>query len=146
MNYLRQFQFNEEVTGLYIDALSALKNPPDRAVKWMSHYLSAQQFWISNLHGENPSNEVWQIHDLKDMHELNKNVHQAVFELLEKGNLHHSYSYKNSRDEFFSNTLDEILTHLIIHAAHHRAQISLALRAEGIEPPMADFIEWARTR
>jgi uncharacterized damage-inducible protein DinB len=144
MNYLRQFQYNEEITGTFIDTLLSHPNSPANAGKWLSHSLDALMVWVSRVTQIPPTVEVWQEHPADQLHALNREVHQAIFSLLERGNLHHVYTYQNSKGETFSSSLDEILTHLIIHSAHHRAQISSAWREAGIIPPVSDFIFWAR--
>lgn len=53
-------------------------------------------------------------------------------------------NYQNSKGESFQNSVDEILTHLIIHGQHHRAQIALLFRQNGIAPPPTDLIFYIR--
>ena len=52
--------------------------------------------------------------------------------------------YTNSKEEVYENTLQEIITHVLNHSTHHRGQLALLLRDEGIEPPPNDFIIFKR--
>lgn len=144
MNYVRQFQYNEEIIGNYIDVLIAHPNATPQTRKLMSHVLNALEIWISRIEHRDARCDVWEEHEPGTLHALNKQCHDAIFQLLETGNLLKSHSYQNSKGQSFVNTLDEVLTHLIIHSAHHRAQISSMWRDQGIEPPVCDFIFWAR--
>lgn len=144
MNYLRQFQYNEEITGIFIDHLLDQASSPKQVNVWLSHTLNALFVWTARVNNTQSKVEVNQVHNADQLHQLNREAHKAIFNLLERGNLHHVYTYQNSKGETFSNSLDEILTHLIIHSAHHRAQISSSWRETGITPPVSDFIFWAR--
>ena len=144
MNYLRQFQYNEEIIGKYIDVLHAHPESPEKASKLLSHILNAMEIWVSRVEHRDSKCDVWEIHESSELHSLNRRCHENVFQLLETGNLKKSHAYTNTNGQNFDNTLDEVLTHLIIHSAHHRAQISSAWSESGIEPPVCDFIFWAR--
>jgi uncharacterized damage-inducible protein DinB len=144
MNYLRQFQYNEEIIGRYIDVLIDQPSVPDQAKKLLSHVLNAMEIWVSRIEHREAKCDVWDVHQTDKLHPLNRTCHEAVFQLLETGNLMKLHPYQNTKGQQFSNTLDEVLTHLIIHSAHHRAQIASALSEQGIQPPVCDFIFWAR--
>ncbi len=146
MNYLRQFQYNEEIIGRYVDVLNDHPESPELAKKLISHLLNALEIWVSRVEGRESQAETWQVHETSSLHKLNQKCHNAIFQLLEFGNLRKVHTYQNSKGETFSNTLDEVLTHLIIHSAHHRAQISAVWSEVGIEPPVCDFIFWARDK
>ena len=53
--------------------------------------------------------------------------------------------YSNSKGDQFSTRASDILQHLIIHGQHHRAQIAVVLRLNGIEPPRTDYIYYLRS-
>ena len=52
--------------------------------------------------------------------------------------------YTNSRGEPWTSTVEEILTHIVIHSAYHRGQIASDLRASGQEPAYTDYIHAVR--
>jgi uncharacterized damage-inducible protein DinB len=39
-------------------------------------------------------------------------------------------------------TLEQTVTHLALHSAHHRGQLNVCLRELGAEPPLTDFVAW----
>lgn len=144
MNYLRQFQYNEEILGRYIDVLEAHPESPEKVSSLMSHMLNALEIWVSRVQERESECTVWQEHEASTLHAMNRKCHDAIFQLLENGNLKKFHQYSNSKGQAFDNTLDEILTHLVIHSAHHRAQIASLWSNAGIQPPPCDFIFWAR--
>ena len=44
----------------------------------------------------------------------------------------------------FTNSLDEILTHLFNHSSHHRGQINREISRAGGDAPLVGFIHYAR--
>jgi len=144
VNYRRQFQYNKEIIGEYIDLHASNPGVSADVDKWLSHILNAFEIWISRVEERQAECGVWDLHSADKMHEMNALCHSKIMELLESGNLHRVHSYQNSSGETFTNSLDEILTHLIIHSAHHRAQISCEWSRANVKPPVCDFIFWAR--
>lgn len=144
MNYLRQFQYNEQIIGKYIDLLNDHPESPEKVRRLISHVLNALDIWVSRAEGRDAACGVWEEHEPADLHKLNQKCHESIFRLLETGNLNKVHDYTNTKGQAYSNSLDEILTHLIIHSAHHRAQISTSWSEAGIDPPVCDFIFWAR--
>jgi uncharacterized damage-inducible protein DinB len=53
-------------------------------------------------------------------------------------------SYTNSKGELWTSTVEDILTHLVIHSAYHRGQIASDLRSAGREPAYTDYIHAVR--
>ena len=52
--------------------------------------------------------------------------------------------YRNSKGEAWSNRVEDILTHVLMHSAYHRGQIALEMRASGAQPAYTDFIHAVR--
>ena len=52
--------------------------------------------------------------------------------------------YRNSLGEYWTNAVGDILTHVAMHGAYHRAQIAAGVRESGREPAYTDFIHAAR--
>jgi uncharacterized damage-inducible protein DinB/uncharacterized protein YciI len=54
-------------------------------------------------------------------------------------------SFVNSAGRDCSDTLTDIVQHLVNHGTHHRAQIALRLREAGLKPDDLDYIIWRRS-
>ncbi|HYF39845.1 MAG TPA: DinB family protein, partial [Gemmatimonadales bacterium] len=83
------------------------------------------------------------------LEECAKHLAQVSGELLESLDyepLSEPISYINSKGERWSSTVEDILTHIVIHSAYHRGQIASDLRAEGHEPAYTDYIHAVRQR
>ena len=53
-------------------------------------------------------------------------------------------TYKNSKGEAWNSTVQDVLTHVLMHSAYHRGQIAGQVRAGGETPAYTDFIHAAR--
>jgi uncharacterized damage-inducible protein DinB len=53
-------------------------------------------------------------------------------------------SYKNTKGEPWTDTVQDILTHVLMHSAYHRGQIASQMRASGQTPAYTDFIHAVR--
>ncbi|TNF76236.1 MAG: damage-inducible protein DinB, partial [Bacteroidetes bacterium] len=52
--------------------------------------------------------------------------------------------YENTEGRSFSNTLQDILFHIVNHSTHHRGQITMDFRKNGMDPPLLDYILYKR--
>jgi uncharacterized damage-inducible protein DinB len=107
------------------------------------HSINAHQVWNARILNQ-PTEEVFKIHALdtcQDRMEKNQDETELI---LEKFDLNESIVYLNSRYERFDNSINDILYHILNHYAHHRGQIVMDMRNNGIEPPITDFIFYKR--
>lgn len=112
--------------------------------KLLSHLFAAQQIWIARITGESAGLEIWPDLSLQEIQELmEENPGKLRAQIHKKDQV---VSYSNSSGTPFSNTVEEVLTHLAIHGQHHRAQIARLLRGAGAEPPTTDLIFYLRTQ
>jgi uncharacterized damage-inducible protein DinB len=68
----------------------------------------------------------------------------GYFAQLSSAGLWQKVTYKNSKGESWTSTVQDILTHVVIHSAYHRGQIASLMRAAGGTPAYTDFIHAAR--
>lgn len=69
---------------------------------------------------------------------------RAYLNQLTPEKLAESVSYMNSKGESWSNSVHDILTHVVMHSAYHRGQIAAEMRAAGKQPAYTDFIHGVR--
>jgi len=131
-----------------LETLLNVEQPPAKAVRLMAHLLAAEHLWLDRMTSETRNHVVWpdwHIYDCdSQQHELETRW-RLFLENLSEAELDRVVSYTNSRGEKFTNTVREILTHLVMHAPHHRGQINAVLRDEGYDPPYVDYIHAVRT-
>lgn len=131
--------------------LSALKNTTSetfRPLALLGHILTSERIWLLRLQGKDTvgTNKSPQM-SLSDCEQLARDNQKVLGELLAKfdtDGVRSAIDYKNLSGKGFSNTVEDIFTHVIIHGAYHRGQIAASLRSEGMDPPNTDFITFVR--
>jgi len=63
---------------------------------------------------------------------------------LAAGGLERFVDYQNLSGNQFRDVLSDIMTHVINHSTHHRAQIAKTVREAGLAPPLTDYIFYLR--
>ncbi len=126
----------------------ASPGPPERARQLMAHVIAAELLWHARLNRVPAPLPVWpdltleqcegRLAELEQLWPLY--LAQAV-----PARLGEKVQYTNTKGEAFTSTVDDVLTHLIVHGGYHRGQIAAALRAAGHQPAYTDFIHAART-
>lgn len=109
-----------------------------------SHLLAAQIIWSDRIRGKKPSTDIrpiWTFNEAKTHLDESSRLLKMLLDF--KGEV---ITYQNSGGKTFTNTVEEILHHLIIHGQHHRAQIAMLLRKAGMKPTSTDFIFFLRER
>ncbi|WP_017733969.1 DinB family protein [Nafulsella turpanensis] len=147
-HYQKMFAYNEWANNMFIDCFSEHTVANAKNFLLMSHWLTAEEVWLSRLQGNvGPQEQLWKEFPLPELQEKAKKLSAAWKAYLEEINaqkLRASVSYKNSKKEFFSSSVEDILNHVINHSTYHRAQVASLLRLEGLEPPVSDYIAYVR--
>jgi uncharacterized damage-inducible protein DinB len=126
---------------------SLRRSAPPRAVRWLAHIAASELLWLARLRNEPPPLPVWPEFDLDDSaRRLGESRARwtAYLEGLAPEDLTDGVGYRNSKGEFWTSTVGDILTHVSHHGAYHRGQIASTVRAGGGEPAYTDFIHAAR--
>jgi uncharacterized damage-inducible protein DinB len=131
-------------------ALAALRASPapEKARAWMAHLIGAERTWLARIREEPPAMAVWPDLDLDacaaELTELGAEWQRLLDGLDEEG-LGEGVAYRNSKGEFWTSTVGDILTHVLLHSHYHRGQIASAVREAGGTPAYTDFIHAVRT-
>jgi len=130
------------------ETLASLRRTPVPAgVRWLGHIVASEFLWLGRLLEQPSELPVWpdlapdEITDL--LGRLEREWAGYLAGLTEE-DLADGVGYRNSLGEFWTNTVGDILTHVVAHAAYHRGQIAAAVRAAGGEPAYTDFIHAVR--
>ena len=135
------YHFNQELIQLFENNSTAI---PEKSIKLLNHLINAQQIWNERMLDEKISVGVWEIRALESLKNHNENNYNKSLQILNNTQLSQKISYKNSKGIEFSNTVQDILFHIINHATYHRGQIASDLKANGIEPINTDYIFYKR--
>jgi uncharacterized damage-inducible protein DinB len=157
-DYLRrQFAYDEWANREVLNAIRAAgdanpgdANPGDanqRSLQLVSHILAAELVWLERLKGQPQSVPVWPQPDLAQCEAQAAKLGGQWLEFLDlitAGDVSQSISYRNSQGEEWTNTIVDVLTHVVMHSAYHRGQIATHMRATGQTPAYTDFIHGVR--
>ena len=133
-----------------VAALVALRDGPGsaKARAWLAHIIGAERLWLARLRQEPSEMPVWPDLDLDacaaQLPDLQAEWMRCLATLDEEG-LDDGVAYRNSKGEFWTSSVTDILTHVVLHAAYHRGQIAAAIREAGGTPAYTDYIHAVRS-
>ena len=142
------FTYDDWANRETLSSLVRAATPPTNATKRFVHIIAAEYLWYARLTLTQPMMAVWPSPDLEKSAKHLDALREIWTEYLSSAppaRLDESISYKNSKGESFESRIEDVLTHVVFHAAYHRGQIASDLRAAGAEPAYTDFIHAART-
>lgn len=143
--FLQLLKYDRFANGIILNALTQAGSP-EKAVQLMAHLLATQQVWLNRCKNE-PSKVTifpdWKADTFATIIEEN---HQLWTDFVNGvANLDETIFYTNSTGNNYNNTISEIITHVINHGTHHRAQIGQLLKLAGLETlPTTDYIFYVR--
>jgi len=139
------FDYNFYCNKKLIELCSETENVPEKSVALFSHLLNAHHIWNSRILGKTHELEVWQIHDIKDWGDIHYENQRSSFDITsDADDFELRIDYENAEGRLFTNTLQDILFHIINHSTHHRGQIMMDLRQHDIEPISLDYVFYKR--
>jgi uncharacterized damage-inducible protein DinB len=148
LSYLRKlYEYDSWANREVAKALQAAVPPPARSLRLMAHVVGAEWLWRSRILPESKRMAVWPQLTAREIQHEAEELRQAWDVYLGKltpDRLTQTASYTNSKGEHFSNQLDDILMHVVVHSAYHRGQVAADMRASGLEPAYTDFIHAVR--
>jgi uncharacterized damage-inducible protein DinB len=133
-----------------VAALVALREgpAPAKAVAWLSHIIGAERLWLARIRQEPSAMSVWPDFDLDacaaQLTDL-QGEWMRCLDALDEESLYDGVAYRNSKGEFWTSTVADILSHVVLHASYHRGQIAAAIREAGGTPAYTDFIHAVRS-
>jgi uncharacterized damage-inducible protein DinB len=145
--FRRQFSYDAWANREVIAAIRARAGEDERMLQLMSHIVAAERLWLERLQQKLQSVAVWPEPDLGWCEAQAAELKQFWTEYLQRisdDHLARKISYKNSKGEAWESTIEDILTHVILHSVYHRGQIASRMRSIGKTPAYTDFIHGVR--
>lgn len=147
-DHLRQlFVYDDWANREVLASLEHAGTPPDQARKRLAHILGAEYLWYSRIKQESSPLAVWPDLTVAQCGEYARGIGEIWRNYLMSLNdqrLGEMVSYKNTKGEPWTNTLEDILVHVVMHGAYHRGQIASDMRSAGHAPAYTDFIHGVR--
>lgn len=141
--FSKLFSYNKSSNESVLRAFKA-EEPGEANLSVFSHILNAHKIWISRINLKPPVIGVWDLQTIPEMQNINDRNHLETQQLLEDADLESEIRYRTFSGQQFTNTIEDILFHIINHSTYHRGQIAKQLRQEGSTPPATDFIFYLR--
>ncbi|MBC6997384.1 DinB family protein [Cytophaga sp. FL35] len=139
------FDYNFFCNKKLIAYCNELDSVPVKSKELFSHVLNAHHIWNARLREEKSAFNVFDIHEPNTWEEIHYENQRATFDITSHtDNFEKRISYESSEGRLFANTIQDVLFHIINHSAHHRGQILMDLRQNGIEPLALDYIFYKR--
>ncbi|AEV33298.1 hypothetical protein Oweho_2326 [Owenweeksia hongkongensis DSM 17368] len=141
---LKLLEYNFWANDLFITRLTLNESIPTEVQKQLSHLLSAHQIWLGRINGRGSLPSVWESIDPETWEGVNIELYNETTDLVKSISLGTTFTYKNTRGIPFQNSLEDLITHILHHSTHHRAQVALLMRQHSILPPQSDYIFYLR--
>lgn len=148
LSYFRRlFAYDDWANREVLSGLSKIEVPPPKSVKLLAHIVAAERLWLARMTHEHQPLPVWPDFSLHESGNEIAGLPGRWREFLDHVGAHGisaAVEYKNSKGESFTNTVQDILMHVVTHSAYHRGQIALDVRGAGNVPVYSDFIHGVR--
>jgi uncharacterized damage-inducible protein DinB len=145
----RLFAYDDWANREVLVSLTAAANRPARSLKLLAHIVSAERLWLERLQRQKQTYPVWPDFSLDQCNAEVMELPPLWYNYLKKlgpEKLSEDVAYRNSKGESWNNSVQDILTHTVMHSAYHRGQIAADMRAAGNVPAYTDFIHGVRQR
>jgi uncharacterized damage-inducible protein DinB len=146
-HFRRLFQYDDWANHEVVAALEKLESPPAKSVRLLAHIVAAERLWLERMRTQKQTFPVWPDFTLDqcklEIEELGK-MWKQFFATRQPDELSGAATYKNTKGESFTNQIEDILMHVVVHSAYHRGQIATDMRAAGFTPALTDFIHAVR--
>jgi len=146
-HFITLFKYDKFANFILLEAI--LQKPEKRAAGLMAHLLTAQQVWLNRCLNQPFTPDTlwpsWPVETLQGIITKNSNNWLTYVDSLQSNDFEKFIRYKNTQGVSFETRLIDILTHVTNHGTHHRGQIGMLLKNEGMENlPSTDYITYAR--
>ncbi|HKB43525.1 MAG TPA: DinB family protein [Chitinophagaceae bacterium] len=142
---LDTFRFNDKANRQMIEKIKQL---PDKeaAVKYMSHLANSQYKWMARIiqDPKAPQMDWWKpLYKLEELEtEWEKSLQLWINYLENKTDeeISREVTFVGFDGGMYAATPKDIMLQLNYHSIHHRAQIQIIIRQQGLEPDFIDYI------
>ena len=139
------FDYNFYCNKKLIEECLVLNTVPSKTISLFSHILNAHHLWNARILNKPSEFEVWQEHEIKDWADIHYENQRSSFEIVSNAdNFDKRIDYENAEGRLFTNTLQDILFHIINHSTNHRGQIAVDFRNNDIKPIVSDYVYYKR--
>ncbi len=139
------FRFNDRMNRQMLTKIRQVSDK-QKCIRFFSHLINSQNKWMTRIlqYPNNPNMDWWEpVYALDDLEaEWNKSLQMWVT-IIEKKNeneLSAETKFIGYDEGHWTVKLQDIALQLNYHSIHHRAQMQLFIREQGLEPDFIDYI------
>ncbi|RKR14620.1 putative damage-inducible protein DinB [Maribacter vaceletii] len=141
----QMFDYNFYCNKKIIEQCIAMETIPDKTIRLFSHILNAHHIWNSRIINIPSKYTIWQLHDIKEWEDIHYENQRNSFEITSNADdFEDRIDYESSEGRLFTNTLQDMLFHIINHSTQHRGQIAKDFRKKGLDPLILDYAIYKR--
>jgi uncharacterized damage-inducible protein DinB len=140
---------NHELWGnlKVLEAARSCDTLPDRAMILIAHMTASQHIWISRIAGQPHSMSVFPVLSIDDCEALFRQHHTQLMAWAKDAEaLQRIVAYQTTTGSSYENTVEELITHLCLHAQYHRGQINQLIKPIATTTHDVDYIQYLRTK
>ena len=128
-----------------IAGFTTLNSIPQTSLKLFSHILNAHHIWNARITGRTPEFKVWQEHDIQVLGDIHYENQRNSFQIISSTeDFEKRIDYDDTDGRLLTDTIKDILFHIINHSTNHRGQIVMDFKANGLDPLASDYIHYNR--
>lgn len=146
--YKRMISYDAWATKETLRSLQQAPEQDNKATALLAHVVAAHYVWYCRVTGRDTSSiAVWPDSPLETLAQAVEERYRDWIELLHTApeeSLQRVVEYTNTKGVAYTNTVADILSHVLLHGMYHRAQIASLVKASGGIPASTDFIVYAR--
>lgn len=131
--------FNQELFIVFRDHPEHIS---ERANQLFNHMLNAHQIWNCRIMNAKIGIGVWELRAIQDLDKIETINLQKTLQIIDTHALSEMISYATMGGKKFSNSVRNILFHVINHSTYHRGQLALEFRKHGLDPLRSDYIAY----
>ncbi|MCB9893480.1 MAG: DinB family protein [Planctomycetes bacterium] len=140
--YFRKlFEYDDWANAGHLDGL--IKAAAPAALKAMAHLLAAREIWLLRVKNESTEGrKFFRRLDAAGCRALHEHVSadwRAWLNAATPADLDAQVTFHDSFGNPYTLTRRVMLTHVLLHSAHHRGQVAMAQRQAGYEPTDLDL-------
>ena len=139
------FQFNDRMNRQMMEKIKSLPNQ-DECVRQFSHLINSQKKWMARIQQVPGNSEMswWEplypIQELAEEWQLSLQQWLKLIDSKSESELLHEVEFTGYDGGRWSARLLDIALQLNYHSIHHRAQMQVEIRRQGVEPDFIDYI------
>ncbi|MEZ5991358.1 MAG: DinB family protein [Planctomycetota bacterium] len=141
--FQRAFAYDDWANAGHLQGLAKNDSPAPEALRAMAHLLSARAIWLRRITGQPTEGmKFFPALDLAGCNDLHKQVvsdWQTWLAQATPGQLTERVTFHDTHGTPYTLDRATMLTHVMLHSAHHRGQVAMAQRQAGNAPTDLDM-------